>query len=184
MNVLLAVACLAVVPFLGGAQTPAYEGRPAFSENVPVSYHVWHEGGTWHVRFTSLGRARTFSGSVASEGGKIQRFVKIDRSEAMTNLYPRRRQMLTVAVAGSPNDFPRQGARNLSSSSIKLTDPMEITFNSRVDDSVDGFDFGVDEGVTGLRFYLRVDGREKPDFVLIGKKSGKADALPLIFPMQ
>jgi hypothetical protein len=183
MKALLAVVCVALIPAVVDAQAPVYEGRPRFKESDASAYYVWRDRGTWHVRFTSLDRSRTFSGSVVAEGGNLEHLVKVDRAEEARNLYPGRPRLLTVVAAGSQGGPSPTDVRALLKSSINLTSPTEIVFNSLVN-NVDGFDFSVDAAVTGLRFYMGIDGKAEAGFVRIGKKSEKPDALPLIFQLN
>lgn len=76
------LAWLALLPALlvpKAATDPSmYDGRPTFAEGESLSYYVWRDGDKWHVRWTTLGKLRSFTGSVEAEGGRIKRFERVD----------------------------------------------------------------------------------------------------------
>lgn len=50
------------------------EGRPVFNAGFPASYWIWHDRAGWHLRVTTAGLRRQFSGTVESTTGFIESF--------------------------------------------------------------------------------------------------------------
>jgi len=80
----LAVGCLLMVFLCAGsvkAQSDMFVGRPAFAEGADLGYFLWKDGNKWHVRWTTKGLMRTFSGYVEATGGKLKSQKRIDVEE-------------------------------------------------------------------------------------------------------
>lgn len=79
--VVLALAWLLPSPAAGSNHGwPGYAtGRPDFQAGGDLGYFIWHDGDGWHVRWTTAGRTRMFSGAVSTDG--TFRDVKAVRTE-------------------------------------------------------------------------------------------------------
>jgi len=75
---LLAVIPLLVIPAELRSQADMYDGKPTFAEGTDLAYYVWRDGNSWHLRWTTQGAARRFTGSVNSDGGKLKSLKRID----------------------------------------------------------------------------------------------------------
>src|SRR5436189_1075643 len=95
---LIRTVTIAVVLLCGGhaaatllAQGPAaFDGRPAFKEGSDRAYFVWRDGDRWHVRWTTLGTERTFTGTVRALGGDLKDLKRIDVDEELKVVRPGR----------------------------------------------------------------------------------------------
>ena len=151
--------------------------RHAFAEGIDLGYYLWRdEGDTWHVRWTTMGQQRRFTGSVNAEGGELKNLKRIDVETERRVLYPGRpargRPGQTAVVVSKEQDhFEKDG-------------DARIVFAALTDDDIDGFDFKVDKDVTLLRFVLNVEGRERPGSVEIGANNTKINNLPLIVRLR
>ncbi|MGH9882239.1 MAG: hypothetical protein ACRD6N_12455, partial [Pyrinomonadaceae bacterium] len=72
------------------AQSEIFEGRPVFAEGADFGYFLWRDGNKWHVRWTTKGRLRVFSGYVESTGGKLKSLKRIDVEEERKVIAPGR----------------------------------------------------------------------------------------------
>ncbi len=163
-------------------QSEMFDGRPNFAEGANLGYFLWRDGNTWHVRWTTKGRLRAFTGHVESTGGKLKSLKRIDVEEERKVVYPGRAPNVWVGPRGR---IHTSGGRapvvfEKKQDIIEKDGDNRIVFNSRTDNDIDGFQFQLGEGVTSLRFVLEVDGRQIPRSVEIGKSNNKAPHLPLV----
>jgi hypothetical protein len=172
------------------AQIPAarFDGRPAFAEGIDLGYYLWRdEGDTWHVRWTTMGQQRRFTGSVNAEGGELKNLKRIDVETERRVLYPGRPARVVRGPAGRvrgvrPGRAPAVATREQDH--FEKDGDARIVFAALTDDDIDGFDFKVDKDVTLLRFVLNVEGRERPGSVEIGANNARINNLPLIVRLR
>lgn len=164
------------------AQADRFEGKPAFAEGVDLGYYVWKEGNTWHVRWTTKGQMRRFTGSVVAEGGELKSLKRIDVESERSVLYPGRSPRVVYGPRGRAH--VRRGRAPVvverEQDKIEKDGDNRILFLARTDDDIDGFDFKVDERVKALRFVLEIDGKQLPQRVEIGRNNQKAHNIPLV----
>lgn len=180
---------LAVMPALMLApasldQTAPYDGRPKFKKAVDLSYYVWRDGNSWHVRWTTTGHMRIFAGSVTASGGKLKSFKRIHLESERKAMYGDR--LLTISVSprvGGASDIRPPVFRTREQDLFKLDEDGQITFSARTENDIDGFDFKV-EDVEQLQIDLGIDGSALPNRVEIGRKNKKPSELPLIFTLK
>jgi hypothetical protein len=160
----------------------AYEGRPAFKEGSDLSYFVWRDGNSWHVRWTSLARERVFTGTVRATGGKLEDLKRIDVDEELkiVRLGPPARVVRGPGgrVRGvAPGRGPVVASK--TEDHIQKVDDRVIRWNATADDDIDGFSFKVD-GVSALAFDLNIAGRSRPLGVEIGRNNIHPEKNPFI----
>jgi hypothetical protein len=164
------------------AQSEMFEGRPVFAEGADFGYFLWRDGNKWHVRWTTKGRLRVFSGYVESTGGKLKSLKRIDVEEERKVIAPGRAPTVWVGPRGRVHS---RGGRapvvvERKQDKIEKEGDNRIVFTARTDNDIDGYDFELGEGVTSLRFVLEIDGRQVPRTVEIGRNNQKASQLPLV----
>ena len=164
------------------AQDDMFYGKPAFSEGVDLGYYIWRDGETWHVRWTTQGKLRRFSGSIIAEGGKLESLKRIDVENERRVLYPGRAPRVFYGPRGRPH---LRGGRapvvvERHQDRIEKDGDNRIIFLARTNDDIDGFDFKVSEKVTSLRFTLEIDGQSLPRQVEVGKENRKVPAIPFV----
>jgi hypothetical protein len=178
---LLLVSTVALSPS-ALAQADMFEGKPTFAEGVELGYYVWKEGETWHLRWTTKGQLRQFSGSVVAEGGELKSLKRVDVETERRVLYPGRAPRVVRGPRGRAHvrggRAPVVVAREQDK--IEKDGDNKILFLTRTDDDIDGFDFKVDKNVKALRFVLEIAGQPYPQNVEIGKNNVKATSLPLV----
>lgn len=177
---LLVVSILGISPCVK-AQTAMFDGKPTFAEGTALGYFVWREGDAWHVRWTTKGKMRQFSGTVVSEGGKLKSFKRIDVESERRVLYPGRAPQVVYGPRGRPHV---RGGRapvviERTQDKIEKDGDHKIVFLARTNDDIDGFDFKVDDKAISLTFVLDIDGMKRPQLVETGKNNQKAESLPL-----
>lgn len=154
-------------------QSPAaFEGRPTFKENSDRSYFVWSDGDKWHVRWTTLGETRSFTGAVRGVGGELKDLKRIDVETEVAVIRPGRPPHVVRGPAGrvrgvAPGRAPVVATR--VEDAITRVDDHLIRWNARTDD-IDGFDFKVDD-VRELTFDLKIDGNSRALAVEIGRNN-------------
>lgn len=177
---LLLISMLGLLPSVK-AQAEMFEGKPTFAEGADLGYFIWREGDTWHVRWTTRGKMRQFSGSVVSDGGKLKSLKRIDVESEQRVLYPSRAPRVVYGPRGRAHV---RGGRapvvvERKQDKIEKEGDNRIVFLARTDDDIDGFDFKVDDKVASLSFSLEIDGRQVPQLIETGKRNQKAESLPL-----
>ena len=164
-----------VVGVLGAEQVVAddaarFDGRPAFTEGSDRGYFVWRDGDTWHVRWTTQGAQRRFTGSVTAEGGELKSLKRIDVEEERRVLAPGRPGHMWRGPHGRWHMTPGSGpvVAERKQDKIEKDGDQRIFWISRTNADIDGFDFKVGRNVTRLRFALQVDGESRPGQVETG----------------
>jgi hypothetical protein len=177
---LLLMSMLGILPSVK-AQTEMFDGKPTFAEGTDLGYFIWREGDTWHIRWTTKGKMRQFSGAVVSDGGKLKSLKRIDVESERSVLYPGRAPRVVYGPRGRAH--VRGGRAPVvvehKQDKIEKDGDNKIVFLARTNDDIDGFDFKVDDKVVSLSFMLEVDGRQMPQLVEMGNKNQKAESLPL-----
>jgi hypothetical protein len=177
---LLFVVVFVLAPSVSG-QSSMFEGRPTFAEGADLGYYLWREGDTWHLRWTTRGAMRNFSGSVEATGGKLKSLKRIDVETERKVLYPGRAPHVWVGprgrVHGRGGRAPVVAERKQDR--IEKDGDYRIVFAAKTDNDIDGFDFKPETQVTSLRFVLEIDGRRMPQLLEIGRNNVKAQRLPL-----
>jgi hypothetical protein len=183
---LLGVLSLVTIAPRLTAQADMYNGRPAFAEGVALGYYVWRDGDHWHVRWTTMGRTRSFTGSVVSEGGELHSLKRIDVESETRVLYPGRAGRVWVGPRGRTHVGPGRAPVVVTRDQDKIEKDTDnrIIFNARTTGDIDGFDFNVDNKVNLLRFVLDIDGKPMPNFVEAGSANQKPRELPLIVRLK
>ena len=171
-----------VVPPGVRAQADMFEGKPVFAEGADLGYYVWKEGRKWHVRWTTMGRLRNFTGSVVAAGGKLKSLKRIDVESERRVLYPGRAPHVVYGPRGRPH---ARGGRapvvvERKQDVIEKDGDYRIVFRAATNNDIDGFDFSVDDNVKSLNLVLQIDGQSLPREVEIGKENRKAVSLPLV----
>jgi hypothetical protein len=188
LTVLTLLPSLTVHNLAAQVAAARFDGRPAFAEGIDLGYYLWRdEGDTWHVRWTTMGQQRRFTGSVNAEGGELKNLKRIDVESERKVVYAGRPAHVVrgprgkvVGVAGGRP--PVVATREQDH--IEKDGDARIVFAALTNDDIDGFDFKVDKDVTHLRFVLNVDGRERPGSVEIGANNLKINNLPLIVRLR
>lgn len=180
-SLLLAVALLGASSRLA-AQAAMYDGRPVFAEGVDQGYYVWRDGDSWHLRWTTKGIMRSFSGAVTAEGGELKSLKRIDVESETKVLYPGRTRRVVVGPRGRVRAVGGRPAvvETRVQDKIEHDGKDRIVFSTKTNDDIDGFDFKVGDKVTGLRFVLEIDGQPRPNFVEVGRNNQKVPGLPLV----
>ncbi|MBI2833954.1 MAG: hypothetical protein HYX76_05955 [Acidobacteria bacterium] len=154
------------------ADDAIFDGRPSFREGHDLGYYVWKEGRTWHVRWTTFGAMRRFTGHVVSEGGRLESLKRIDVEEERKVICPGRAPRVVRGPRGrvrgvSPGRAPVVAER--TQDRIEKEGDRRIQFTAQTDDDIDGFDFTVGDQVHELRFTLEIDGKSRPADVDVGR---------------
>jgi hypothetical protein len=182
---LLLVSMLVLSPTVS-AQSEMFNGKPTFSEGQDLGYFVWKDGNTWHVRWTTRGQMRRFTGSVVAEGGELKSLKRIDVEAERRVLYPGRAPRVVYGPRGRAH--VRRGRAPVvverEQDKIEKDGDNRIVFLARTNDDIDGFDFKVDEKVRTLRFVFEIDGRQMAQWVEVGKNNQKAASIPLIVRLE
>ncbi|MEO8434683.1 MAG: hypothetical protein ABI596_07290 [Pyrinomonadaceae bacterium] len=164
------------------AQTDIFDGKPVFTEGADLGYYLWRDGKTWHLRWTTKGMRRHFSGSVTAEGGKLKSLKRIDVEKERRLLYPGRAPHVVYGPRGRAHV---RGGRapvvvERSQDKIDKDGDYRIVFTAATNNDIDGFDFDVADQVTSLRFVLEIDGSPRPGLVEVGSGNRKAPSMPLV----
>ena len=175
-----------LVPASPAVDPTMFDGRPTFTEGDALAYYVWRDGETWHLRWTTLGNMRNFTGSVEATGGELKSLKRIDVESETKVLYPGRPSRVFVGRRGRV--FGRPGAAPVVATKtqdhIDMDGDTRIVFNTKTNDDIDGFDFKVEKSVTTLRLSLHVDGKATPNIVQAGKNNQKPRELPLVIELK
>jgi hypothetical protein len=181
LKIVLLLSALLALSVPVPAQGDIFEGKPSFDQGTDLGYYVWKDGNTWHIRWTTMGQMRVFSGSVFAEGGELKSLKRIDVETERRVLYPGRPAHVVYGPRGRPH--LRGGKAPVvvkrEQDRIEKDGDNRIVFVARTRDDIDGFDFKADENVTSLRFVLEIDGKLMPRHVEIGRNNQKALRLPL-----
>jgi len=183
---LLAVIPLLAIPAELRSQADMYDGKPTFAEGTDLAYYVWRDGNSWHLRWTTQGAARRFTGSVNSDGGKLKSLKRIDVEKETKVLYPGRAGRVWVGPRGrahvGPGRAPVTATREQDH--MEMDGDNTILFNALTVGDIDGFDFKVEEKAESLKFNLNINGEPRPLLVQIGKENQKPRQLPLVVRLK
>jgi len=173
VTALLAGSTVSVPSRLAAQGLPAFNGRPEFREGSDLSYFVWRDGNTWHVRWTTLGQQRVFTGVVRATGGKIDDLKRVDVDAELKVIRPGRPARLVRGPAGRVRGVapgrPAVVATKTEDHITKVDDHL-IRWNARAADDIDGFSFKADD-VAALTFDLNIAGESRPRSVEIGRNN-------------
>jgi hypothetical protein len=171
---------LAASPYVSG-QSRLFEGRPVFSEGSDLGYYLWKDGDEWHVRWTTRGQMRRFTGFVEATGGKLKSLKRIDVEKERQVIYPGRAPNVWVGSRGRVHTSGGRRPVTIEREQDKIDKEGDsrIVFSARTNNDIDGFDFKLDKGVAALRFVLEIEGKSFPRLVEIGSTNAKAPKLPL-----
>ena len=168
----LALACAIAVP-LGAVDVSKFNGRPTFKGGDSYGYCVWKDGDTWKLRWTTFGANRHFKGTVRAGGsGELVDLKRIDVDAEWKVIAPGRPPRVVRGPHGQVVGVqPGRGpvVAEKTPDHITREDAKTITFSTRTNDDIDGFDFKVKGKVNRLRFSLQIDGKSHPVDVYIGK---------------
>jgi hypothetical protein len=155
------------------AEGPWFDGRPDFAAGTDLAYFVWREGDQWHVRWTTRGATRHFSGSVSAEGGDLKGLERIDVEKESRIVAPGRPARVVRGPRGRRHVAPARGpvVATREEDKIEKENDRLIVWSSRTTADIDGFDFKVEDDVRVLRFLLTVDGQSKAGDVVIGRNN-------------
>ncbi len=176
---LLLISMLGILPSVK-AQADMFDGKPTFAQGTDLGYFIWREGDTWHIRWITKEKMRKFSGSIASDGGKLKSLKRIDVDSERVVLYVAKIPRVEIGLDGK--GYFRGGKAPViveSMDKLKKDGDNRIEFLARTNDDIDGFDFNVDDRVVSLSFVLKIDGRNVPQLIEMGNKNQKAESLPL-----
>ncbi|MEO7191886.1 MAG: hypothetical protein ABI051_12595 [Vicinamibacterales bacterium] len=162
-------------------QAPApFDGRPTFKEGSDRSYFVWRDGDKWHVRWTTMGTERVFTGTVRSTGGQLDDLKRIDVDSELKVIRPGRPARVVRGPAGRVRGVaPGRGpvVASKTEDHIQKVDDHLIRWTTRTDDDIDGFDFKAGD-VRALTFDLKIQGQARPQSVEIGKSNRTPESNP------
>jgi len=180
---------LVVAPALRAQQPETFDGRPAFAEGVALGYYVWRDKDGWHLRWTTMGQMRSFTGSVTAEGdgAELKSLKRIDVESETRILYPGRPAHLVRGPRGrvvgvSGGRAPVMATREQDS--IEKDGDNRIVFAAKTNNDIDGYDFKTNDKVLVLRFVLNIDGRPHPNVVEMGANNQKPTSLPLVVQLR
>lgn len=180
------VVALLGVGRLQAADAARFDGRPAFSEGSDRGYFVWRDGDAWHVRWTTQGGWRRFTGHVAAEGGELKSLKRIDVEEERRVVAAGRPGHVWRGPRGRLHVRPGRGpvVAERTQDKIEKDGDQRIFWVSRTDADLDGFDFKVDRDVTRLRFTLEVDGEAREGLVEVGRGNARPERNPFVVDLR
>lgn len=182
----IALSLTLAVPVSGQAPAHAFDGRPAFREGWDFGYYVWRDGRTWHVRWTTSGVRRRFTGHVVAEGGRIDDLKRVDVDVERRVLRPGRAAHVVRGPRGRTYVAPGRGPVTATrvEDHVDMDDHKRIDFSARTDDDIDGFDFEAKDGVDALRFTLEIDGRSRVVDVEVGRVNVRPAGNPFVVNLR
>ena len=181
-----AVAVVTLVPLTAAAKT-LVEGRPEFKEGRELGYYVWADGDTWHIRWTTTGALRHFTGHVTADGGELKSLKRVDVEQERKIVRGGRAphvvrgphgRVRTVAPGRAPVVVSRDQDR------VELDGERRIRFNAKTDDDIDGFDFKVSDGARSLRFVLEIGGKSRVADVEAGRHNRQPGGNPFVVQLR
>jgi hypothetical protein len=186
-SALIAVALFLAMPSVVHAQAAMYEGRPTFAEGNDLGYYIWKDSNHWHVRWTTRGATRRFTGSVASDVGELKKLKRIDVESETRVLYPGRPAHVVVGPRGrvrgvAPGRAPVVVSKDQDK--IEMDGDHRIVFNALTTGDIDGFDFNTEDETKELRFTMQVNGQPMPAIIQVGKDNIRPRRLPLIVTLK
>jgi hypothetical protein len=185
--VALAVATILVIPPATSALDLAWcDRRPVFKEGWDRGYYVWREGDTWHVRWTTMGKMQTFTGTILAEGGELGDLKRIDVEKETKVIRSGRPGRVWVGPYGRVHRRPGSAAvvATKEQDKIEKDGDHKIVWRARTDADIDGFDFEVEEDVSELRFVLEIGGQSRPGDVEVGESNRQPPHNPFVVPLR
>jgi hypothetical protein len=182
----LLIVAMLIKSSVAVAQADTYNGQPTFSEGTDLGYYIWRDGDRWHVRWTTKGAMRVFTGTVTSDVGELHKLKKIDVEAEYRVLYPGRAPHVFVGRRGRVFSGPGRApvVASHEQDKIEKSNDQTITFNARTNDDIDGFDFTVDEKTNELRFSLHIAGNTVPNLIEVGKNNVHPRRDPLVVRLK
>ncbi len=179
-GVLAALVLMATAPSARAAELSSFDGRPAFREGSDRGYFVWREGDKWHVRWTTKGTLRRFTGRVEAEGGDLDSLKRIDVEEESRVIAHGRPSRVVRGPRGRVRVRGGRGpvVATREQDKIEKDGSSRITWVARTDADIDGFDFEVEKEVRSLRFVLEIEGESKASEVEVGKSNQRVEQNP------
>jgi len=176
MKLALAALTLVAVMTVSGPAPDIYDGQPRFDQGD--AYHVWRDGGKWHLRWVAAEHAREFKGVVEVTGGAFKSVKENDSEKEALAFLPSMRR-LTVTTDRADPGIRIPDAPSANRATIRQDGAARIVFESRTTNSIGGFDFVPDDSVASIQIDLLIDRKSTPGMVRLGKNSKKATELPL-----
>lgn len=185
-NILIALASVMIPASVAVAQPTMYEGRPAFSEGTELGYYIWKDGERWHVRWTTMGASRRFTGSVAADAGELHSLKRVDVESESRVLYPGRARHVVIGPRGRARVTPGRAPVVVTRDQDKIEKDGDrrIIFNALTTGDIDGFDFTTDDKTSELVFTMQVNGQPMPNIIEVGKNNDRPRRLPLIVRLK
>jgi hypothetical protein len=185
-SIVLIALPLLLLPQTGRAQPTTYDGRPTFAEGTDLGYYIWRDGEHWHVRWTTRGAQRRFTGSVTATNGELKSLKRIDVESETRVLYPGRPAHVVVGPRGRARVRGGRAPVVVTREQDKIDKDGDraIVWDARTTSDIDGFDFKVNDDVDELRFALHVNGNPVPNLVEVGQNNTKPGRLPLIVRLR
>ena len=112
-------------------------------------FKVWHNPDGWHVHVVNGkgSRDHRYEGTISVEGGVIENI---------------------------RSNVPKK--TGLEAQWKHRTDRTEISFDFTTPEKEDGVSFKVSNAATAVRFSLKIDGKDVPDQILVGKRGDNPDS--------
>ena len=172
---------------LVAADRDDFAGRPSFKEGRDLGYYVWTDGDTWHVRWTTMGSMRHFTGTVTAEGGDLKSLKRIDVETERKIIRPGRAPRVVRGPRGRARGVA--GGRpavvaTREQDHIEMDGDRRIRFNARTDDDIDGYDFKVTREVKAVRFVLEIDGASRAADVEAGRNNHHPAQNPFVVQLR
>jgi len=187
-NIFIALTAVMIPASVVVAQPTMYEGRPAFSEGTELGYYIWKDGERWHVRWTTMGASRRFTGSVAADAGELHSLKRVDVESESRVLYPGRARHVVIGPRGrarvTPGRVPVVISGGKGKDEIQNESDRRIVFNALTTGDIDGFDFTTDDKTSELVFTMQVNGQPMPNIIEVGKNNERPRRLPLIVRLK
>lgn len=185
-TLLIAVTSVIINASVGLAQPTMYEGRPAFAEGTELGYYIWKDGQRWHVRWTTMGASRRFTGSVAADAGELHSLKRVDVESESRVLYPGRARHVVIGPRGRARVTPGRAPVVVTKDQDKIEKDGDgrIVFNALTTGDIDGFDFTTDDKTSELRFTMQVNGQPMPNIIEVGRNNERPHRLPLVVRLK
>ena len=182
----LAIVFVLPCVHLGAVDRAAFDGRPAFKEGRDLGYYVWADGDTWHVRWTTMGAKRHFTGHVTAEGGELKSLKRIDLETERKVIRPGRPPHVVRGPRGRARGVAggRPAVVGRAQDHIEMDGKSRINFDAQTDDDVDGYDFKVTNDVKALRFVLEIEGASRPLDVEGGRENRHPPQNPFVVQLK
>jgi hypothetical protein len=191
MTITVSMGVLEVVLLLTGNAAPQvdalmFEGKPSISAEFRGGYLIWREGRTWHVRWTTAGETRRFTGIVTAAGGELDSLKRIDVEKTRKLVRPDSGPMVVYGPTGRPRVIRGRPpvVDERVEDKIDKVDKRTIRFSSRTALDTDGFDFKVSDKAESLTFDLALGGRSRPTDIFIGANGVHPATNPVVVDLK